>query len=227
MTNTTPNPNDNATPTLSRAEHPPTPDDTSNQHRPEMQQQPTSTALSTRQAVARVQEHPGLSEQQRKFLARRVLTETDARAAAGVCAEETAARWKADPVFLAEYQRILAAKRDDLFERVQDELARVAQQVPATVADLLTAETPIVDKTGAVVGSRPDWQARARGAEITQRAAGKWNPPPPAGSANDSLARLMEATASILEQAKPRPTAPQIIEGTAREADSGSSEPTS
>jgi len=167
---------------------------------------------------------PGLSLDQRAFLARRLRVETDAEAArlTGVHPNTVATKWKADPAFAAEYERVVTAQADDLFARLREELARVGQQAPAAVADLLTAETPIVDRTGAVVGQRPDWSARAKGVEALQRAAGLWNPQERGnGGGADGVVRMLEALGEIQKRATAPPATRDIIEGTARPASAG------
>lgn len=179
------------------------------------------TAGGDGRTLAYVREVPGLNADQRAFLARRLIAENDGAAAAavGVHPNTVSTKWKRDPVFLAAYQRVTTAATDDLFAYVEEEIARRSLQLPQTFTDLLTAETPIVDKTGQVVGSRPDWSARAKGLEAGLRVAGKWNPPDRGGSADTVALAAIDALRQLQLEAQRRRGEPPIIEGQSRPAD--------
>ncbi len=161
-------------------------------------------ATNSAAQLARLEGVEGISLQQRRYLAARLFTETDAAACQGICAVEQPSNWKArNAVFDREYERVINASTDDLFARFREELARGAQAASLTARDLLSAEDPIHDKAGRVVGAKPAWNARAKGVESYQRAAGLWNPQQ-AQPTDTILAVALSQIASLQQEALDR-----------------------
>lgn len=194
--------------------------------------------VAQRDALARVQDAPGLSPRQRAFLATRLLHENDTEAATAAGVDRaTVWRWQKTEPFATEHRALIEAGPRGVVEFVRSELQRLAGLAPQTLSDLLTAEEEVpLGKTGATF-KRPAWLARAKALELLYRPLGMWQPeaaaPPPsdAAAAFTALAEMIALRRAEIEagatpqaaQQKPVPDAP-IIEGTSLEtggSDSG------
>ncbi|MCX6022884.1 MAG: hypothetical protein NTZ05_14380 [Chloroflexi bacterium] len=157
-------------------------------------------------ALSHMRETPGLSSQQRKFLALRLLYATDKEAAAAVGETRTVVwDWKQQPVFKEQYHAIIEAGVDGVVAYAKRELKRLAGRIPQTIAEMLDAEEEIPLKDGGTL-KRPAWLARGKAIELLQRPLGMWSPEAAADAGNPVAIEAMRLMHDLVQRRVERET---------------------